>query len=496
MYHKIAVLFWLLLLTLLLSAQSKLSAAPIDDWQKLILDGSTHKFDGQYNVAIQAFSKAVALAESQKLPPKYLPISLCRLAEVEVVTHHVAEAEVHFQKIIQLIKQQKQAGTIDPQVNFWGAVLSDAYLSNNEAVTREKCLKRACYLKNLIYGSAHKESIVCSVKLACYYIDRNKIENAIYILRLTQNHSGGKDPDRLAETINHLAIKYKTDGKSEQAKGLELFVVDKALKSTTRLHYGLPAFYSLLGIISLNQRLNAESREYFKKALSACLKIKDKGAKKLAEQYIDLLIVPSFSDLHTERAVIAEVELKHILAMEQIISIDKISLFKPYSLLAAAIIGKPDFKYDEYAKCINSAIAIAKLPNSGLTKDIPDLYMRLGMIDPIQSHASVDFSTALAAETDKHGFHTTLVLFWWGWKLSKNQTEALNKLDIALKQAKTLSPPSRGTLLADILKLQADIVRAQHKEDLALSLERQSDAEIQLQKKLNSKLGPDFYHRM
>ncbi len=79
MHYKVAALFVLVLFLYSLSALSKLFAAPIDDWQILILDGSNQKFDGQYNTAIQAFSKAAVLAEGQKLSGKYLPVSLCRL---------------------------------------------------------------------------------------------------------------------------------------------------------------------------------------------------------------------------------------------------------------------------------------------------------------------------------------------------------------------------------------------------------------------------------
>ncbi len=109
-------------------------------------------------------------------------------AEVEVISHHVAQAGSHLQKIIEIIKQQREAGTIDPQVNFWGAVLSDAYLSNNDPKTRETCLKHACCLKELIYGGTHKESTDALNKLAYYYIDQNEVNEAINILSLVEKH--------------------------------------------------------------------------------------------------------------------------------------------------------------------------------------------------------------------------------------------------------------------------------------------------------------------
>ena len=411
--------------------------------------------------------------------------------------------QIHIlKKIVGIIKQQKEANTLDPQVNFWAAVLSDSYVSNTNPESREKCLKRACYLKNLVYGSAHTESINCLSKLACYYLDQNEVNKAIHILSLSQeilDKKEGRNPDRLGDTINLLAIKYKTDHKYKQSKALELFVLDKARCSTSGLHKGLPAFYSLLGMNALAQSLNTEGREYFQKALFACTKIKNKHERKLAEQYIDLLTIPSFLDIHQQKIGIAELELRHILAMEQIINADKNILYKTYPLLAAAIISKQGANYSEYAKCINNAIAIAKLSNSGLAKDIPDLYMRLGMTDSgpgSMEKANVAFANALKAETDKHGFHATLVLFWWGWELAEHGASPSEKLDTALKQAGALAPACRGTLLADILKLQANIFQSSGRADLAIVLEKQSAEEIKLQKKLNSKLGPDFYHRI
>ncbi len=490
------------LLIVLLIIQLKAYAAAIDDWQKFILDGSSYKFDGKYNLAIESFKKALELAKNQKFPPKCLPISLCRLADVEVITNKIDEAEAHSQKIVEILKQQKDAGILDPQVNFWAAVLSDSYLDNTRPATREKCLKRACYLKNLIYGGTHDQSIGSLSTLACYYIDQSEIEKAIHILSLSQDileKKYGKNPDGLGESINQLALKYRKEGKYDQSNRLELFVIDRAKRSIACLHNGLPAFYSLLGMNALVSGADAEYKEYFRRALAACSALKNKRERKQSEQYIDILTLPSFSDVQRQKAGIAERELRHILEMEQMIGAENKTLYKTYPLLAAAIISKKGANFDEYEKYMNNAITIAKLPNSEFKKDIPDLYMRLGLTDGSPNRmakSNIAFSKALEAETDKHGFHATLVLFWWAWELSNEGDEPLQKLEIALKQAHALALANLGTLLADLLKLKADIVRARSNADLASSLEQQSIAEIKLQKKLNSKLGPDFYHRM
>src|SRR5277367_1024541 len=90
---KLIIANSLLFVVLLFCLQNKACATQIDEWQDLIQNGSHSKFDGQYNSALHSFTKALNLAEKQNLPPKYLPISLCRVADVEVITNKVNEAD-------------------------------------------------------------------------------------------------------------------------------------------------------------------------------------------------------------------------------------------------------------------------------------------------------------------------------------------------------------------------------------------------------------------
>ena len=187
MLSKRSILLALIFCALALSSGLNSYAAPIDDWQKLMLDGSKNKFDGQYKIAQQSFSKAVALAQKEKLPAKCLPISLSRLAAVEVITNQISEADSLLPKIIDLRKQQKDDGTLDPQINFWMAALSEEYLSNTKPENRETCLRRACYLKGLIYGETNERCLDCLNRLANYYVDQDKIDKAIHFLTVRQS---------------------------------------------------------------------------------------------------------------------------------------------------------------------------------------------------------------------------------------------------------------------------------------------------------------------
>ncbi len=504
MYQKFLVSICIVLLEFVLSSSLSLQAAPMDEWRRLISDGSSHKFEGEYSVALQSFSKALSLSEQEKLPPKCLLVSLCRVADVEVTTNKITEADKHFRRIVDLVKQARAAGALDPQVSFWAAVLSDSYLGNTKPQTRETCLKCAYVLKELIYGGGHKECLECLNKTLAFYIDEGKIDKAIDILTLSETVSdkkNGKKPGALAESLNRLAIQYRMQQKYVQAKQLELAVIKLANENSGNLRAGLPAFYAFLSMNSLGQGRAQEGDEYFKHALLECSKIKSSQQKRNAQRYLALLIDPISGDVYQGRSAVAQSELRHLLTIEQMLAIDRSALYAPYTLLAAAMLADAHCKAREYEMCLNNAIAIASLPNSRFVNDIPDLYMRMGLLDagPLRNEKSTAaFSKALEAEKDKHGYHATLVRFWWGWRLvtERKISLAAQKLDMALQDARKLLPNCRGTLLADVLQLQARLAEQNHRADLEKMLSEQSAIEIQLQKKLNTKIGPDFYHRM
>jgi hypothetical protein len=496
---KVIILVAFLLSGLVLSSQQKLNAAPINDWQKLIQEGSTHKFDGQYNVAIQLFTKALNLAETQKLPTKCLPISLCRLAAVEVITHKITEADPHFQKIVDLIKQQKEAGTLDPQVSFWAAVLSDEYMNNKLPETREICLKRACYLKALIYTDTHKECTNCLNKLAECYIQNNKVEKAIHLLTINDaimDKKYGKDPDRLGSALHEAAIKSEVLNEYEQAKQLELAVIKLAQKSTEYLSAGIPNFYCFLSINTAIQGKDAESKQYFQMALNACRKIRSSPKKDFmwhAEKYGHTLGNGGAS------LAIRELEEKRKVALTEAMTADPRWQCGSWEALTETLY--MERKLDESELCLERAIKIAKLPNCYAANDVPELCLKLGVRQAQRKKylkAYKSFADAYQSEKDTGGYHATLILFWWSYFLreQKQFDMAFDKLNKALKQASVLAPEKRGTLLADALEALAITNYELNKIEPAAKLKQRSSAEIQVQKKLKTKLGPDFFGRL
>jgi tetratricopeptide (TPR) repeat protein len=500
---KAAIAKLFVLVALLLCLQIQVFAAPIDEWQKLIQEGSHSKFDGQYNVALQSFIKALDIANNQKLPPKYLPISLCRVADVEVITNKIDEADIPFQKIIELFKQQKTEGTLDPQVSFWAAVLSDSYLSNTKPDNREKCLKRACYLKEIIYGDSHNECLGCLNKLAAYYIDQGKIDKAIRILTLVQGIADkrfGKNPDGLGTTLHQLALKCRTEHKYQQAKELELVVIKTANQSSTNLRAGLSAFYSFLGMNAFARGKVAEGQEYFSIAKKEALKAKSihkKGFLESVECYRFGLEPMFLLDAHENQFAIEEIELKQLIAVTQIITTDPVKQVEFLNVLN--IILDNQGKHKEAEKCLLRVIAITEKYNV-FTKEIPEFYRRKGTYRAKEGkldEAAKDFAMAIAKEKDKNGPGATGILLTWAYYL--NQTGhprlALEKLDIAFKQARQISAQKRGTLLADALQMFAIIASELGRSQQAQTLFQQSAVEFKAQKKLDSQAGPNLYCR-
>src|SRR5262249_34063257 len=141
-------------------------------WQALMDDGPAQQAKGNYDNAIKAFNLAANLADREKLPPKCLPLALCRLTQVEVLSDHYDLAEMHFQRLTKLVKAQKQTGNLDPDVGVWLVDLADTYQARQNPKVRESCLRNACLLKSLTFGGQHRECTDCLMVLAHLYLDR------------------------------------------------------------------------------------------------------------------------------------------------------------------------------------------------------------------------------------------------------------------------------------------------------------------------------------
>jgi len=488
---------------------SQAFCAPLDDWNALILEGSHAKFDGKYDVAAQSFSKAVTLAGKQKLPAKCLPISLCRLAEVELAANNVKEADSHFDQITTLMTSHRKTGKLDPQVNFWAVALGEAYLANHKPATRELCLKHACYLKTIVYGSAHRECTGCLVKLAECYLDEDKVDKAINVLEMREallTKQVGRDADRYGDTLNELALKCEREHKYDRVKQLESVVIKTAETSRGSLKDGMPSFYALLGINALAKGRATEAKENFKNSIDQCANIKGSQNKQWACKYLDPVAVLLDDINFDDDSTIKEAAYKQMLSIYKNMSTN---LDLQYHILLAieriifreAEIQHTKERLPEAKTYLKEAIAIIEVPNSRWKSHLPGLYVHLGCCNVRlgkYDEANKAFSKALELESEPKLFHEANNLIIWGLTLEyENQHRlAAEKFDQAFKIARGLPSKQRGTILADLLQKLA--VKSQQCGDFkkAQDLFEKSSAEIMLQKKLNSKLGPDLYKRM
>lgn len=484
----------------LLLPDAVLALTLMERWDALIVEGQTRQAKHDFLGAIRDYGLAAHLCEIEPLPAKCLPIALCRLAMAEILSNQIDAAEDHFNKVITVIKAQKVAHTLHQDVFNWLVDLAEKYQSHEFPKTRETCLKHACQLKALAFGSTHKETVSCLQLLVNYYLEQGQVGKAVSIITTVvaaQEKTVGKNPNTLGLMLNQLAIDCKTKHKYDQAKQLELHVIDLARLNSSILKCGLPAFYSFLGMNSLCQGKSTESKQYFAHSIKECRTIKTEQEKLFARPFIELLVESTKADLNKEHGRIAELELLRLLEIERKISTDQRWQYSACSLMAETLRGQNDDKHMG-AYYLNRAIVIARLPNSYVEKDLPDLYMRLAMRQGSLEKASAAYATALSLEKDKVGFHTTLVLYWWGVAYGDRHqySIAIEKWNMALANARAIASDKRGTLVADTLSQIAMAERRLDKAPLATSLDEQSAAEIQLQKKLKSKLGPDIFHRL
>jgi hypothetical protein len=492
--------FWMLLC--IVFPVAALATAPLDRWHTLVADGASNESKGEHETAIGSFALAAAEAEKSKLPVKFLEIALCRQTEVEILANRVAKAEPHYERLVSLVKADKLSGSLDPEVGVWLVDLADTYQARLNPKIREDCLKHACQLKSMTFGGAHHECTDCLMQLARYYFEHDRLDNGVKTLETilsVKSKTIGNDPSALGNMLNFLAIGYKNQHRYDLAEQLESFVIKMTSENTPTLQAGLPAFYLLLGMNSLSQNKNVKAKESFAIAVKECSRIKGTQQKEIAKSYLSLLIQPAQTDMDDHKLAVSETDFKQLLAVQRRLFKDPREQYGPLTFLGHILDG--EHKYSEGEACTKQAIAIARLPNSCVEKDLPELYMRLATYQSFHrtlEESNKTYADALRSEKDPTGFHATYVLFWWGWSLKEHKLfpQSIEKLNLAVKNAHALPPEKRGTLLADSLAILSTDQAQTGNLDQAKRTTQDSIIEIEVQRKLNTKLGPDFFHRL
>jgi hypothetical protein len=432
----------------------------------------------------------------KRIPSSCFETSLCRLTADEVSANMILEANADCDKLLIRIEKEQATKTLDADLEVWIQNLANAYQANTNPRTREQCLLKLAQINKVLYGNKHQEYKNSQTLLGKYY-ENGQAGKAAQI-QISTDEDGimqadhDKDPFKKGYFLNDLALKCRLVGRLGRAKEANLELV-KMAKQYPGIADGLVNYYSALGTIELAQGNRIEGQNYFDKALKECQKLANSRQKvALASASLKALA----DAVKAEKNPYVVDELKELLVVQRALSSD---LRNQYALLRClSEVLSSGNKPDEACKYLTQSIAIAQRPKSSAAQDIPDLWMHIGLIRDSQlkpTEANQAFANALNAETEKHGFHETKVLvFWGGLALQHNNLKlAYEKLSTAAKQAEVLPRATRGTLLIDSLYAMCMInIR---EKNLKANQENMAKLipEIKEQQALNTNLGPNFW---
>lgn len=478
--------------------------AATDTWKSLLSQGDLCETKHQHRKAIETFDQAANFAERNKLPSKCLELALCRQAAVEVQANAIASANEHCDKLMTLVAREKATNTLDPDLEVWILNLANAYQANLTPLTREQCLIKLCAINKTLYGDNHKDYKSARAALADYYRQTQpqkaaKLEESFSNDALLQVQKNS-DPMAQGYILNQLALNSRMHGDLEKARAADLQLL-KLAKTSPQVADGTAVYYASLGTIELAKGKVAESKNYFTRARLEGSKIKgNKNKEMLASISLATLISKVKSDRNPRYPHLAGDELTELLSVQQTISADPIAQFNLNRILADVL--QDEKRFVDCDKNMARAIEIAK---HSIVKDncsVPALYTRWAtfLAHRGQSAKSNDlFAKALASEPNKKGFGAIVVLINWGDAASKRADFHLSqeKFDLAIKQATNLPPQTRGTLLLDSLAgLLAALQKNGGNENSINKLKTALSAEQGLQRKLNTGLGPNFFHML
>jgi tetratricopeptide (TPR) repeat protein len=482
-------------------------AAPqtsIDTWKSIMSQADLAETEHDHSKAIQYFRAAGSLAEKNGLPLSCLETSLCRQTAVEVLANLIAQADADLESLLRLIQQEKAKKTLDPDLEVWMQNLANAYQANLAPRTREDCLLKLCQINKVLYGDDNKEYKNARTLLGKYYENGQAVKAAR--IQTSSDEDGIKqaelnsDPLQRAFNLNQLALHCRTTGELERAKTADLQLL-KMAKTSPQIADGLVTYLATLGTIEMAQGNLAQGKSYFAAAIKECSKFRGNNQKEgLATGSLKGLVDAVKADKNPQIPNLAGDELDQLLAVQQAISSDPRGQYALNRILVGVL--QEEHKYEEADKHTERAIEIAHLPFSMVSNDIPGLYTRLATSQVFQGQfekSDETFTKALAAVPNKTGFDATQILIFWGGRAVEHKRLPLasEKLNLALKNAEGLPAQKRGTLLIDALHGVAAVATYRHaKEDELRPIVQRSYAEIKLQRKINSGLGPDFFQML
>lgn len=474
----------------------------LDIWKSMMSEAQAAETNHKSKIAIQTYAQAASYAEKTSLPAHCSDTSLCRKTAAEVRAGLIPQANADCDKLMSHVAKELAIKALDPDLEVWIQDLANAYQSNTNPQTREQCLLKLSQINKVLYGEKNQEYKNSRTALGNYYSHSGQSGNTLKAaeIQIATDEDGVKqadrdnDPFRKGYFLNDLALKCRLAGRLGRAKEANLELV-KMSKQYPAVADGLVNYYSALGTIETAQGNVTQGQNYFNKAINECPKLRGNKTKVgLAAASLNALV----DAVKTDKNPI--LELKGLLAVQQALSPDPRAQYTLCRLLAETC--NTEHQYEDADKYLLRAIELAKLPVSLVDKDIPGLYLKLALFQSSRpgqmDKANIAFAKALEFEKDKTSYQAALIYLYWGAKARENgQFDlATEKLNIALKDAQALPPEKRGTILADTLIIISAVQKHDGKDKEVPITVQKSTEEIQVQRRLRTGLGPDWFHRL
>jgi len=485
---------------------NQILAAPGSEWKHFYDAGEHALFIGDYRTAEQNYGLALEILKKTGDHSPKLKFTLEKLTQSYLLDNNLNSAEQLYSQLKGLMHVGDSPTKLDQIFMVNLKELANGYERKWNRYHDQKCLEHSTELLQVASGDNDAKACELMVTLARIYLIQGELKKGTDLLKQTVSISEkrfGKNPNGLPDMLDRFAHDCETEKNHSAAEQLELEAIKATKVSSGASKIHMPAYFEFLAINSIVQEKNNQTAKlYHDRALSEYAKLKAQKDKESAQQFVGSLVELVQAEKCKNSFNQPEARLREILSLQLAISSDPRCEFGTYNVMST-ILGKSG-KYEESEKCLLRTIEIAKLPHSCGKKDVPDLYLRLALLRWDKSGRTRDaqraFGEALAAEPDKNGFHSGLVLLYWGCKLreSGSYAEASEKLKTALQKGLKLPPEKRGTLVADSLLVLSAVAGQLGNEQEKKSLLDQSAAEVRLQKKLNLRMGagPDFFHRV
>jgi tetratricopeptide (TPR) repeat protein len=486
-------------------------ASPESAWSQLYKEGEHALFIGDYQTAERAYGSALELLKRSGDHSARLKFTLEKLTRSFLLDNDLKSAEVTYSQLRELIKTGDHSSKLEQVFLVDLKELANAYERKWNRYHDQKCLEHSLELLEVASGEDDAKSVEEMVTLSRAYINEGQVEKGIDLLKRATSASEkkfGKNQTGLDDNLFRLAMECQVHENYKSANQIAMYLIRMANADKGSLRVGLPVFYVFLGTNTLALGNKVQANECFAKAIEEGSKLKrgmpERDKVRFVQSYAQPLCLSTVAWGDRPRASkngpLVEIELKQIISATDATTADLDFISSVCNRLSTTLYAEG--KLSEADRCVARAIALAKRPNASeyARREIAEMYLRLALQrahDPRMEKANEDFSEAVKAEEDKNGFHTTLVLFWWAFELKENgqPTSALMKLKTVVKMSRPLPAEKRGTILADALMLLSVLIDQRDKSQLK-SLTEESSREIELQQKIGSKLGPDFYHRL